>query len=666
MELNDPVTTLKQISNGYAPLLAKLDIFTIKDLLTHFPKKYIDTSEVTSIKDMILSNDFENTFQIRVFIDEFKSSFLRSRKTIQTATVSDATGKVKCIWFNQKFLSEVFIKDKEFILSGKMKRSKSSVVFYPTSYEQIIENRELVHLARITPEYTLTEGISKKWFRNRIKQLTDSLSSIQIRNELDSYKISDQLLKQSILNTHFPVSEDDLKVSLKILSLYELVNIQLKLEEKRAKSRKFSAPQIQMRDGKNLLNDLYKKIPFKLTNDQEQIISNLTTRIFKGELLNDLIQGDVGSGKTIIALALALIIVKSGYQAIILAPTTLLAEQHHKSFQKFLEDFGIDIELVTSKNRSTKSKAILIGTSAVLARQMSLINKPGLIIVDEQHRFGVSQREELLKPFSDAINSGFFPHFINMTATPIPRTIAQAFFGDITINTIKTKPAGRLDIKTFLVPENKRNDSFKWIEKEMTSGNQVFWLCPLISDSENLEIKSAEEVFKQLKTRFPKHEVALMHGKLKDEQKTQVMQDFLDKKYNILVSTSVIEVGIDIPNATIMVIENAERFGLAQLHQIRGRVGRGESQSWCFLFYGNEITAASVDRLKFLSENTDGLKIAEYDLAKRGPGEVYGFKQSGIPFLKIARLDSTEQIIKSKELARELFEKGIRSIELFS
>jgi len=304
-----------------------------------------------------------------------------------------------------------------------------------------------------------------------------------------------------------------------------------------------------------------------------------------------------------------------------------------------------------------------------LARKANLIKNLGIVIVDEQHRFGVSQREELLSPLEEAIQTQkFYPHFLNMTATPIPRTIAQALFGDVEVETINTKPEGRQAIKTFIVSEPKRSDSYKWIADKIKEGDQIYWVCPLITESELITAASAEETFAKLqKDKYlKKFKAVLLHGRMKNIEKSQILQDFKDKKYDILVSTSVIEVGIDISNATIMIIENAERFGLAQLHQIRGRVGRGEKESFCFIFYSKDLKESGLSRLKFLSENDNGLKIAEFDMQNRGPGEIYGFKQSGIPKLKIANFADLELIKQSRSIAENLFKNGVKTITLFT
>jgi ATP-dependent DNA helicase RecG len=345
---------------------------------------------------------------------------------------------------------------------------------------------------------------------------------------------------------------------------------------------------------------------------------------------------------------------------VVLAPTTVLANQHFLTFEKLLQDMPINLQLITASTKADEGGDILIGTSAVLARKDKLIKNLGLLVVDEQHRFGVSQREELLHPFEISNRQ---PHVLNMTATPIPRTLALALFSELEVSTINTKPKGRLPVKTFVVPEFKRPDSYSWIAKQLSENHeQAFWICPIIEESDVLQVNSAKQTYQHLQNIFPKLNIGLLHGKLTPKQKQEVMSEFAAGDITILVSTSVIEVGIDVPNATIMVIEGAERFGLAQLHQLRGRVGRSHQHSWCFLF-PTEDTANT--RLTYFASHSDGLKIAEYDLEQRGPGEVYGTRQSGIPNLKIARLNDLSLIKEAKKVADLFFESRIKQIDLF-
>jgi ATP-dependent DNA helicase RecG len=667
MTLSDSVVKIKQINESSAKKLEKLEITTIRDLLTHFPRKYVDSSKVISVFDIVKNPVPENEYTVAGKLSDFSNSYIRGRVSIQKCKLTDSSGYILCMWFNQPYLKNALKMNTEYTMIGKIKILKNgNINFYPRLFEQVLENRELVHTARIVPEYNLTDGISRKWFRNRIKSVTDDLNNIAIQDELYLNKITGESLKDSIRKIHFPNSDKDIKESSTILSLNELVNIHLKLAEKRSTSQKYLAPAVANNNSIEKIAEFIKTFPFELTEDQKKIIKIITANILNKKLLNLLVQGDVGSGKTVVAITAALLLHYQKYQTVVLAPTTILAEQHYFTFKKFLKDIPVKIELVTSANRKTEGGDILIGTSAVLARKQSLIKNLGLVVVDEQHRFGVKQREELLEPFKEKFLGNFLPHFINMTATPIPRTIAQVFFGDTDVEIINSKPVGRLPIKTHVIAEEKRESSFEWIEEQVSSGNQVYWICPLIEESEKLQVKSAEATFDTLRKIFPKRKIGLLHGKLKAKDKSEIMTKFSKGAIEILISTSVIEVGMDVPNATIMIIESPERFGLAQLHQIRGRVGRSDKQSYCFLFLSEQISSEAKSRLEFFAKTNDGFKIAEFDLQSRGPGEVYGTRQSGLPNLRIATFSDVNLIKKSKLVAEKLYSLGYREIDLFA
>lgn len=665
MNLNSSITEVKGISDRNSKLLEKLNIFTLRDLLTYFPVRYLDTSNTTLIRDLVLNNEEEELHLLKAKLTEFRSTFIRGGKTVQRGIIDDGSGNIQVSWFNQNFLKNALKVDNEYYFYGKLNKKGNRFSFYPRSFEKVNNNVKSIHLGRIVPEYKLTNGISKKVFRRWVNNALENISDIEINEELKDLINLPLDIKKSLQVIHFPEDFETLDLSLKTLSIYELVNIYLKLILKRQVQEGVKSPNISPSfNTENTFTLLSNLIEFELTQDQEKIIKSILNKIKNEELINEIVQGDVGTGKTVIALAASLAMAINGYQTALLAPTTILAKQHYLNFKNILEKLKIEIELVSSENKKAQSAQILIGTSALMARKTNLITNLGLVIVDEQHKFGVNQREDLLKPFILPTNQ--MPHFINMTATPIPRTISQIIFGDIELETIKTKPKGRLPIKTLLVPEQKREDSYEWIKQSLAKGEQVYWICPLIVESENLQAKSAIATFRELEEYFNEYKIGLLHGKLKEAEKNQIMDDFSKNKINLLVSTSVIEVGIDVPNANIIIIESSERFGLAQLHQIRGRVGRSDKQSWCLLFYGNNISESSLKRLKFLSGNSDGMEIAEYDLLNRGPGEIYGTQQSGVPDLKIAKLDNLNTIQNAKILAEKVWKNGIKNLDLFS
>lgn len=664
MNLNDSVETLSCINKKYSSKLEKLGIFTIKDLITYFPRAYSDTSDVLSISELLNQLDFTEKYTVKASVQEFKNIHLRSRKTIQSLILQDLNNSnitIEAVFFNQPFLSRIFKLNKLFLISGKLSLKGKKLQFYPTEYEEFKDTEENSHLGRISPEYKLTQGVSKKWLRNRIKTVLEMISADELSLEKEIPEgFSYPAIVDSLNQVHFPVNEDNKISAVKTLSELELVDLHLRVQSQR-KKKKINPVELQKKD---LTQEFTTLLPFRLTTDQLKVIKNINKLLEKG-LLNMLLQGDVGSGKTVIAQYLSYLSYKNNLQSVVLCPTTVLARQHFKNFSKMFKDQGIKISLAIGSEKEVEPGNIVIGTTAVLARQKDLLNNIGCVIVDEQHRFGVRQRDELLTPLKLTLGKKT-PHFLNMTATPIPRTIAETLFSDVQVQTIKLKPKGRLPIKSFVVPENKRKDAEIWIENLVKNEKQqVYWICPLVEESEILEAKSAKQLFNKLTLRYPNLNLGLLHGKLKDKEKDKIMTKFVSAEIDILVSTTVIEVGIDVSNATVILIENAERFGLAQLHQLRGRVGRGDKQSYCFLFQDKEASEQAQERLTFLSKHSDGLEIAEYDLHLRGPGEVYGVRQSGIPKLKIAKLDDLDMIKRTRIKAEKLLENGVQNINLF-
>ncbi len=654
MNLESDVTELKFISDSYAGRLNFLGIKTLKDLLTYFPRKYIDSSDISKISDIV----FEDTYTIKVEIEKVTSVSLRGRRSLQNIKVFDETGALTAQFFNQPYLKKALIIGKEYLLNGKSRIKGNKITFYPNSFEEVKEAKESIHLGRITPEYRLTEGISKKWLRNRIKDLLDQIDNNKIEVPNEESLITSESLKNYLKEIHFPSSEKTAKKAHEALSLLEMTNIHLRVKKTLIKKKNNGFTPKDLEKSKN---EFLKTIPFELTKDQKLTLEKIMKHLKNKKLIDFLIQGDVGSGKTIIAFVLAYIFAKEGRQVALLAPTTVLARQHFNNAVKtFKFNKDIDLSLISSENKNTERANILIGTTAMLHRKNKLIDNLDLLIVDEQHRFGVVQRQELLGENNEST------HFINMTATPIPRTIAELFFKDVAISTIKSKPKNRKIIKSFLVPDKKRQDGLAWIqEKVLKDKDQVYWVCPLIEDGDKGQIKSVEAVGKELKKSMPKIRTKILHGKMKSIEKQEIMKQFQNKEVEVLISTTVIEVGVDVANATVMVIENAERFGLAQLHQIRGRVGRGDKQSYCFMFTDPEVNPEAKERLEFFVNTNDGLEIAEYDLSRRGPGEVYGNKQSGLPELKIANMMDLSLIKKSKKIAEKAYNSGTRSIYLF-
>ncbi len=662
IKLDDPVTNIPLIGGKFADVLEFLGILTVKDLLYHFPVRFEDSSEIKNISDL----NANEKITVKAEIIEIKSLRLRGRRSIQKAILQDETGQVEGVWFNQPYLTTNLKQNNWYLFRGKLNpksyRPQISSPEYEKLHEEEVDDLRAfsdnnVHLGRLTPIYPLTEGISNKWLRSRIKWVVDKIGKdISITDPLPKeiikkYKLSDLL--PAIKWIHFPESAEQIKEAKKRLSFDEMLAIQLRLETERRKRKRLKS--FAIKTDKKVLDKLENSFKFKPTNSQAEAIEEISKDLSQEQPMNRLLQGDVGSGKTYVAIAAVLQTVSAGFQAAILVPTSVLAEQHFKTFSELLKDFDFSIELVTGNTKDSKTADIIIGTHAVLHRKKEIIKNLGLVIIDEQHRFGVEQRRELLKDI-DSLQENKSPHLLTMTATPIPRSLALTFFGDMDISVMNEMPQGRIPTKTHLVPDGKRDDAYAWIKEKVKTGIKVFWITPLIEESEKLETKSAVETFELLsKTIFPDLKIRLLHGKIKEQEKQEILNDFKEDKFNILVSTSVIEVGIDIPDAEIIVIEGAERFGLAQLHQLRGRVGRRKNESWAFLFTSTgDETEEQTDRLKYFAKENDGLKIAEYDLSRRGPGEVYGLRQSGVPNLKIAKFSDIELIKKTREAAQIL------------
>jgi ATP-dependent DNA helicase RecG len=645
---SDPVTILPFIGPKQAQLLAKLGIINIGDLLEHFPIYYKDTSNIVSLSD--LNREFKQT--VKATVDEIKNIRIRSGKFIQKAIIFDNTSSCEVTWFNQPYLTKTLKAGMEVLFSGKLDPSSNKPVMVSPEYELVKE--ENIHLGRIVPIYPLTRGISIKWLRTRFAYLIKHIDEISgLKSLPKEIEAKYELIptKEALVNIHMPLNQESIISARKKLAFMELMEIYLKLFKEKQQRINARGPKInRIGDSQEIIK---QNFPHELTQSQLQALQDINQDVLDGSPMYRLLQGDVGSGKTIVALLSAVPVITNGYQCIIMAPTAVLANQHYQSAkQLFGQDYKIG--LITSENNKSNFQEdadLIIATHAILYHKEKYIKNLGLLIIDEQHRFGVEQRRELL----NLTGQNCEPHLLHMTATPIPRSVALTLFGEIDVSIIE-KPSGRIAPVTKVVNSDKREISWNWIYEQIAEGGQVFWICPLIEESEesNDEVIKVIDQTSLLKKLWPNIRIEYLHGKLKPKEKDRIINDFQSGKLDILVSTTVVEVGIDIPNANIIVIENAERYGLAQLHQLRGRVGRRNQKSWCLLFSPMLNNERVRSRLDFFAQENSGIKIAEFDLQQRGPGEVYGTIQSGIPQLKVANFGNTQFLAKVRQAAQEI------------
>jgi len=666
LTLQTPIEDFSRVGKLTAKRLEKLGLRTAEDLLFYFPFRYEDWSKIVPIGE--LSYGSAGTCRGRVELIKNTRSFYR-RKNITEALVSDNSGSIKVVWFNQPYLTKILKIGDEIFLSGKVDFDRFGMHLTSPSYEKVRADEETTHTARIVPVYSVTENLTNKQIRFLVKAIISLADKIFDWLPLDVKKNFRLVnLNEAVRQAHFPDSKAKFFAARRRLKFDELFLVQLKnlLLKRKLKISRAPAVKFMENETKKFINSL----PFKLTYGQRKAAWEILQDLEKGQPMNRLLEGDVGSGKTLVAAIAVLNVAFNGFQTVFMAPTEILAKQHYNTFCKLFSDLKIGLVTRSEKSLSKsplkkggesakthnsefiiQNSDLIIGTHALIQESVSF-NNLGLAIVDEQHRFGVNQRAALTLRAPE-----FMPHFLSMTATPIPRTMSLVFYGDLDISVIKELPAGRKKIFTKVVPPEKRDASYEFIRKEIKSGRQVFVICPLIDQSDKLGVKSAKEEYKKLSHEiFPELKIGLLHGKMKSEDKEDVMKDFFKNKINILVSTSVVEVGVDVPNATIMMIEGAERFGLAQLHQFRGRVGRSIFQSYCFLFSESESEEA-IKRLMILTECSDGFTLAEKDLESRGPGEIWGTRQSGLPDLKVATLSDYDIIREAKTAAEDLIKK---------
>ncbi|MEK9154846.1 MAG: ATP-dependent DNA helicase RecG [Patescibacteria group bacterium] len=693
IKLVDQLSVIKGVGPSFIAKLRKLNIETVKDLLWHFPSRYDDFSQIVKIADLKINQ----RATVSGLIQQVKMHRTWRRKMfIIEALITDDSGSIKAIWFNQRFLISILKKGRLVNLAGKVVEAQGGGLCLSHPTHELINEQSSIndeqqatkHTGRLVPVYPETKKLTSKAFRYLIKPALDNLENLP---EILPMPVLDQNnfpeINIAIKQIHFPDEQKDAKAAKKRFAFEDLFLLQLaNLAARSALSRQRS---YSFEENLDFIKNILSKLPFELTYSQKKSLWEILNDLSKNSPMNRLLQGDVGSGKTIVAAIAALVAAKNGRQAAFMAPTEVLARQHYSTFKKFFSDFSSGAGLLTSgeakifygENLESNLKKpelikkieqseikIVFGTHALIQKSVRF-SELALVIIDEQHRFGVKQRAELLKEKEIA------PHFLSMSATPIPRTLTLTIFGDLDLSIISELPKNRKPIITKIVAPENRDKAYAFIRGQVKHGRQVFVVCPRIEptinsvqatdilvepmtvdykSAVNFEVKAVKEEYEKLSTKtFPDLRVGILHGKMKTKEKNEIMQNFKDGKIDILVSTSVIEVGVDVPNAAIMMIEGAEKFGLAQLYQFRGRVGRGEYQSFCFLFTDSS-SKATYKRLFSIVEAKNGFELAEKDLEIRGPGEFLGQSQTGYPDLAMKAVQNPDLVKSSRETAKEI------------
>ena len=641
--LNKEIKYVKGIGPKRANKLSKLGIFTVSDLLFYFPRQYEDRNNLRKIFEL----KDEEKVTIRAIVSSIETSNVRKGLVITKVGVRDETGFARLVFFNQEYISSTLKKGDTVFVFGKVKKTSYGIEMSSCEVEQMSNNPKST--CGIMPIYPLTYGLTNKELINIVKTVFSN-EQIYIKEYLPNKIIQKYKLCSidfAVKNIHSPTNKESLKVALYRLVFEEFLMLQLGLFL--FKNGVTEKSGVKFEKEQNLVKIL-NSLPFKLTNAQNRALNEIIDDMNCEKVMNRLVQGDVGSGKTVVALLALANCVLNGYQGALMAPTEILAEQHFISLNETLSPFGINVGLlVGSLTKKQKENVlqrvkdneidILIGTHALIEDKVEF-NNLGIVITDEQHRFGVRQRNKLSE-------KGYNPDILVMTATPIPRTLALILYGDLDISIIDELPPGRQPIETLAVYKDKREKAYNsLVRSEVQKGRQVYIVCPLVEESEAIEAKAAVDLVEELKSEFFSDlRLGLLHGKMKPSEKDETMKKFKNKELDILVSTTVIEVGVNVPNATLMIIENAERFGLAQLHQLRGRVGRGSHKSYCILIYSSKSEVCS-QRMSIMEETTDGFKISQKDLEIRGPGEFFGTRQHGLPELKVANIFKHMKILK--------------------
>ena len=657
--LSAGVTVLPSVGTAQTRRLSKLGIQTIEDLLFYFPRRYDDYSRLKTIRELTPGEDVT----IIVNIQRVNVRHLGGKRSLLKCVVSDGTGQLEITWFNQPYLEKQLQPERQIVLSGRVDQYLGRPTMNAPEWEPLDKDqvKDQVHTGRLVPVYPLTEGMSNRWLRRLLKQTLDHWAV-----RLADYLPTDVRERQQMLElgaalqgVHFPADEEELAAARRRLIFDEFLLLQLGVLQQRQAWRQQKGRAIEI--DRAALDRFIERLPYALTEAQTRAVAEILGDLATPIPMNRLLQGDVGSGKTVVAAAAALAAIHAGQQVALMAPTEILAEQHYTSICRLLEAVAVAgpmgarpaaVRLLTGSSSAAERVSVLdelaggaadviIGTHALIQEGVEFASL-ALAIIDEQHRFGVAQRNALRQ-------KGYNPHILVMTATPIPRTLSLTLYGDLDVSIIDELPPGRQPIKTYIVTNRERERAYRFVQRQIEEGHQAFIICPLVEESEKLDAKAVTAEHKRLQSEvFPTLRLGLLHGRMKSEEKEGAMRQFVAGDLDILVSTSVVEVGIDVPNATVMLIEDAERFGLSQLHQFRGRVGRGSAESYCLLLTSN-ASDEGWERLSAAAESSDGFALAEKDLQMRGPGDFFGTRQSGLPNLRLARLAD----VRILEVARE-------------
>lgn len=645
--LNDDIQSLSGIGKRRAELFYKMDIRTVKDLLYFFPRAYEDRSVIKEIDECAAG---ETVCVKATVFSAVKEARIRKNFTISTMTVFDDSGDMKIKWYNNRYVKNAFRQGGTYIFYGKITYSGLKKEMENPLYELEGSGK---YTGRIVPVYPLTGNLTQKMAQSAVKQALEFSQELcdylpqAVRNK---YKIAE--LGYALKNIHFPEDSESCDIARKRLIFEELFLFELALFMRKADNERADGTAFEDAD---CINEFENFLPFAFTKAQKRVVEEIARDLSVPKTMNRLLQGDVGSGKTAVAAAAVYMTVKNGFQAAVMAPTEILARQHAESFTRLFEKTDFTAVTLTGGMKTAEKRQacdmirsgeadIIIGTHAIFSDGVDY-KKLGLVIVDEQHRFGVKQRNML-------IEKGINPNVLVMSATPIPRTLALVIYGDLDISLIDEMPPGHKSIKTYAVQKNMRRRAYGFLEKNVRAGRQAYIVCPLVEETEALDLKNASELYEGLVKAYPDIKFGLLHGKMKAGEKDDVMQAFVRNEISVLVSTTVIEVGVNVPNSTLMLVENAERFGLNQLHQLRGRVGRGREQSFCVFIVG-QMGGTVKKRMETLCSSNDGFYIAERDLELRGPGDFFGTRQHGLPMLKIANIFTDTQLLKEAQKAAQ-------------